>query len=90
MIEPLDLALAWHWYCESEFIPRGISPQHDVTAHSFTTEIYANTINGAGLDTTPEDVVQAIIAVAEWDRMSPWPGHPHPDKVVEYLKRGVV
>lgn len=85
MFHPIQLAIEVHKLCEEELIPKGISPKHDIMMHSYTTTYYTNALNDAGFDVTPQQAAAAILEAAEWDRDSPWPGHPSPDKVIEIL-----
>ena len=89
MVLPVEIARAMHRVCEARIIPAGISPEHEYVAHMETSGLYAHYVNEAKLDVDGDQVIEAIFAVAGWDFASKWPGHPHPDKVVEYL-RGVV
>jgi hypothetical protein len=42
----------------------------------------------AGLDSaTGPEIRSAILGVVGWDFESPWPGHPDPEKVVEYYRK---
>lgn len=86
MLEPFYLALEIHKICEEELIPKGISPEHDITMHSATTAFYSEAINGAGLHVTGKQAAEAIIGAAGWDKDSPWPGHPPIDLVIKRLQ----
>lgn len=88
MVQPIDIAEAVHVLCESTFVPRKLSPPHQITQHTGTTTIYARDINASGVldHVTGEQVIQAIIEAAGWDMNSPWPGHPSTESVIEILK----
>jgi hypothetical protein len=87
MVLAADISYAVHEICEKTLIPNKISPPHTVTMHQATAGYYADYINGAGLGhVTGEEVARAVIAAADWDASSPWPGHPAPELVVEKLR----
>lgn len=86
MIDPLDIAEAAHKVCVEQLMPKGISPQHDISLHTDTSRWYAEAINLAGLNVTGKEVVDAILKVTDWDMNSKWPGHPGPQKVIDYFR----
>lgn len=87
MKHPLDLMQAVHRICEEELIPKGLHEPHDFNQHAPTATLYYRALNRAGLGNADADKVAAsIIEAAGWDKNSPWPGHPSPDKVVAILK----
>ena len=85
MLEPIDIAIEIHKLCEEKLIPSGFSPNHTVEGHAETTSFYAKYLNGAGVQATGKEVVEAIFRASGWDGESPWPGHPHPDLVIAEL-----
>jgi len=86
MVSPTDIAVAAHRLCEEDLMPNGVSPPHEEGRHNLSGELYAAAINEAGVDCTGEQVIEAILGVTEWDKRSPWPSHPHPDKVIEWMR----
>lgn len=86
MLEPIDFAIAIHKICEKDLIPFGRSPEHDLSGHAATSKWYVDAINTAGLDVTGEEAVNAAFAVNGWQGPEhPWPGHPNPEDVINYL-----
>ncbi len=88
MVEPIDIAIAVHEICLSKLIDKGISSPHDFDQHLGTSRLYMEAFKAAGLDSaTGPEIRSAILGVVGWDFESPWPGHPDPEKVVEYYKK---
>lgn len=87
MVLAIDIANAAHDLCISILIPKGLSPKHEVVGHMDTSSLYAEKINEAGLGhLSGSAIIFSIMTVTGWDADSKWPGHPHPDLVIEYLK----
>ena len=87
MVKAYEIAEALHKRCVGNYIPNGLSPEHTVSGHNPTTSYYADIINEAGFShISGEEFIEAVMAVTNWDEKSPWPGHPHPDLVIEYLR----
>lgn len=76
-----DIAQEAHKHC---------SDPHNWDMHIFTSSRYAAAINDNGLQVTPKQVVDAIIALAGDPEKGEWTRHPHPDKVIGYLNDGPV
>lgn len=77
-----------HEACIEKLIPNGISPEHDYTTHLPTGGAYANALNAVGLeDVSGAEIREAIFKAAKWDQKSKWPGHPHPNLVIEELRK---
>lgn len=87
MIIPAEIAEAAHKICTEILIPKGLSPKHPVTQHNDTTRFYAQVLNERGIQASPEEIVNAI--VGDWDKDSPWKGHPDPEIVIERLNNNV-
>jgi hypothetical protein len=77
---PFDIATAAHnTVCGSE-------SGHEAEAHLLTSTYYANYLTERGLNVTGQEFINALLAVAWPDRSLPWPGHPHPDLIIDYFK----
>jgi hypothetical protein len=85
-VEPGEIRDAAHHLCEERLIPDGISPPHPASAHDASDEIYRKAINDAGLEVSGRQLVNALIAMRNWDMKSPWQPHPMPDEVVAWLR----
>jgi hypothetical protein len=86
MIKAIDIATAAHNIC-SNLDPSLTVEGHGVDSHLNTSSHYAEKLIEAGLENvTGEQVIQAILSITNWDMNSKWPGHPHPDLVIEFLQ----
>lgn len=59
---------------------------HDFMVHIHTSSYYAEYLNERNIDVTADKFADTVLAIAWPDRSVPWPNHPHPDTVIEYLK----
>lgn len=89
MVDPIDVAEAAHKYCLEIFIPNGVSDPHDVSGHINLCKFYSDIINERGLPFDAGTLAYGILFSGGWDGNSKWPGHSHPDKVIEFLENYV-
>jgi len=85
VVSPSEIVDAAHELCVEDLMPNGVSPPHEADRHNLSGELYAAAINEAGVETTGPEVIESILGVTGWDKRSPWPSHPHPDKVIEWI-----
>lgn len=75
-----DIAQEAHTHCGNSR-----TPPHDWAMHIHTSSYYAQYLNDQNVQTTPKEVIDAIIAIAGDPETGEWTRHPHPDAIISYL-----